>query len=303
MSKMLKLVFSKASRLTLQNTKYLLLLWFTNFALAFALTIPIYSLLRSDLAHSLLNSHFTGEFDYLWFLQFYSLNLRTIEALPGLLISVTVIYNLIQLFYSGGFISVLLNPGKNHWVDFFYGGVKYFYRFLKIFLLALVLYAGALGLNVALHSGVFYLSNRYGSPLLLLGINILRNVLFLFFICSVNLIIDYAKIATCATDETKIRVSFRNALRFIGQNFRISLIVYLLCGTLVVAAALTYNAIDSFLPKSTITLILLTFFFQQLLVIFRLIIKILFFSTEVVLYSELSADIISAEAEELVSGA
>lgn len=303
MSRLLKLVFSRASRLTLENTKYLLLLWFTNFALAFALTYPIFSLLRIDLTRSLLNSHFTGEFDFMWFIQFYSLNQRSIEGLPGLLLTVTVIYNLIQLFYSGGFISVLLNPGKNHWVDFFYGGVKYFYRFFKIFLLAISLYIIALGLNVLLHSGVLYLSSRYGSPILILTFNITRNALFLFFICSVNLIVDYTKIATCATDETKVRVSFRTALRFINQNFRFALIIYLICGSMVLLAASTYNALDSFIPRSNTALIIVTFFFQQLLVIFRLLIKILFFSTEVVLYSESNADIISTDAEELVSGA
>jgi hypothetical protein len=283
--------------------KFLILLWTTNFVFAFALTYPVYSLLNADLIHSTLNSHFTGEFDFLWFIQFMFINKKTILGIPGLLLSLTGIYNLIQLFYSGGFISVLMNPGKNHWVDFFFGGVKYFFRYFKLFLWTILLYALAVWANVLTYSGVQLILNSYESPFIVLGINIVRNSLFLFFICSVNLLVDYTKVVVCSTDQSKIRFSFLKAVRFIRDNFKNALIVYLLCALFVAIAAVGYNILDSFIPKTSLALIIVTFFIQQLLVIFRFLIKILFFSTEVVLYSELSADVVSADAEEIGAGA
>jgi hypothetical protein len=303
MRKLLQLVLVNGARLSFKNVKFLFLLWSTNFGFAFAITYPVYSLLSADLTHSLMNSHFTGEFDFLWFTQFMTQNEKTIAGIPGLLLSLTGIYNLIQLFYSGGFISVLLNPGKNHWVDFFFGGVKYFSRFFKLFLWTILLYVLAVLVNTATYTGMQIVLNSSDSPYWVLGMNLLRNSFFLFFICSVNLLVDYTKIMYVSHDEAKLRNAFSRAIRFIRENFRVALIVYLFCALLVGVAAVGYNILDSYIPKTSLALIIVTFFIQQVLVIFRFLIKILFFSTEVVLYSEVSADVISADAEEVVAGA
>jgi hypothetical protein len=65
------------------------------------------------------------------------------------------------------------------------------------------------------------------------------------------------------------------------------------------AGAIIYNFADSFLPKTTYAYFGLAFILQQLLIIFRLFVKMLFVSTEITIYKDLNAGIILTYAEEV----
>ena len=60
-----------------------------------------------------------------------------------------------------------------------------------------------------------------------------------------------------------------------------------------------YNIVDSYIPKYPYYYMVLTFIIQQLLIIFRLLIRMLFYSTEVYLYIELSAELVTSNVEEI----
>ncbi len=295
----IKNVFTKATRLTYKNIHFLLLFWVTNFALAFALSMPLYSLLRNDLRNSILNSHLGGDFDFLWFSQFLKLNDKTVSSYPGLILIVVLIYNIIQVFFSGGLISVLSNSSKNHSVDFFYGGVKYFFRYLKIFLVAIALYFLAIMINLALEKMIFLIVDVYSYAALTILFDIIKNAFLLFLISTINIVSDYTKIAVCQSDLGKVYPAFKKALLFLRTNFKNSLVIFLICAVFVALGALTYNLIDNVIPKTTAALIIVTFFIQQLLVIFRFLIKILFYATEVVFYSESDAQVIDLQSVEI----
>jgi hypothetical protein len=83
------------------------------------------------------------------------------------------------------------------------------------------------------------------------------------------------------------------AIIFIKKNFSVVIVLFLLLASCVLAAAILYNVVDGTIPKSSLLLIALTFSIQQLLIVFRLIMRMVFFTSELIIFRDLNAEIIS----------
>lgn len=120
------------------NRKFIFLLWGANALSAFVLSIPVYAVLFDSLNRSVLSDKLALNFDYIWFIQFLNIYKSNLAQIPYMLYGMMAIYLLVQTFFLGGLISVFNIPAKNHTVDFFYGGVKYFVRFTKLMLFSVL---------------------------------------------------------------------------------------------------------------------------------------------------------------------
>jgi len=292
-------VLTFGSRLAFRNFKFIPLFWLTNFALALVLTLPVFSLLQDSLAYSNLSDALYREFDNIWLIQFMVLNEKYMTVVPYTIFSIAGVYIIIQLFYTGGVLSVFINPPKNHHVDFFFGGVKYFYRFLKIAVIAFMMYILGLVLNeffnLLIKSSFAYSSMAW----LEFTLTLIRYLLFLLLIGIVSIISDYAKVVAVINDNNHAFRSIGIALLFIRKNFLRTLSVFLILFGLLAIGAVIYNLVDGLIPRSPVYLILLTFIIQQFLIIYRVIIRMYVYSSEVVLYQDLAAELTDYEVEEI----
>ena len=299
---LIKNVFVTSARLVFKNLKFVTLYFAVNICFSLALTLPVFSLIKESLQHSALNTHYTGEFDYLWFIQFITLNKQSLNGIPGLIYIITIIYNLIQLFFSGGLLGVLNSPQKNHIVDFFFGSVRYFFRFLVLFCIALVLYFVLISLNTVLNFSIISVFENSQSVRLEFVAQLIRYLFFIFCIGIINIIFDYSKIIVISNERMKLHHVIVKSFLFIKHNMSLVFSVYFITGSCVIVAAIFYNIFDSYIPKTSLGLLIVTFFIQQLLIIFRLIIKMLFSATELAVYNDLNAEIIDAHVEEVSTG-
>jgi hypothetical protein len=126
-----------------------------------------------------------------------------------------------------------------------------------------------------------------------------RYILLIFLIGIVSLISDYTKTALALKDSEKVLKEILNVIKFLKHNFYRVFIIFSLVACLGAVGAVIYNFVDSFLPKTTYLYFGLAFILQQLLIIFRLLVRMLFVSTEVLIYKDLNAQIISTYAEEV----
>ncbi|MDP1993606.1 MAG: hypothetical protein Q8K40_00005, partial [Ignavibacteria bacterium] len=62
----IKEILINGSRLVFAHRKFVLLFWITNIVFAFALSLPLFSVLQQGLSHSLINNNLSMGFDYLW---------------------------------------------------------------------------------------------------------------------------------------------------------------------------------------------------------------------------------------------
>jgi len=296
----IKEILVKGVRMIFAHRKFVLLFWLTNLVFAFALSLPLFSILQQGLSHSLINNSLGIGFDYFWYVQFRYIYQNALNALPFLLYAFAGVYILTQLLFVGGLLSVYTNSKKNHIVDFFYGSVKYFMRFLRLALIIGVLYFVAVSINVLFDYSIQKIFQDQEDAFIEFAIQIFRYLFFLLLICVINIISDYTKVAIVAVDSTKLLKSLLKAIQFIKKNFVKVMIVYLIMLIFVALGATVYNLVDSFVPKKPAYLLLLTFLIQQLLIIFRVLIRMYFYSTELIIYTDGEAETVSPAFEEII---
>ncbi|MEN8191863.1 MAG: hypothetical protein ABFS12_03545 [Bacteroidota bacterium] len=276
-----------------KNTKFILLLWGTNIALSLVLTIPIYSMLLDNLQHSILSNKLALNFNYFWYMQFRYLYEDLFDKLPFLFYSIVGVNVLIQTFYAGGLISIFNNPNKNHISDFFYGGVKYWYRFMKVTLVTLALFLIIFNINDLFALWIGNISENINSVWLDLGIRSIRYVILSILIIAVSIVSDYVDVYLALNDQTKVRKGFRATLKFLRGRITLIFITFMVVAVIGGLGVLIYNLIVIYVPRSPFYFLILTFFLQQMLIIFRLSITMLFHATEVYLYKDQAAEIIT----------
>lgn len=300
--KFYKTIFIQTARSIYYQLKFIPLFWLTNIAFAVILTLPISTLICLHLGNSLINHRLAIEFDYQWFLQFRFEHRNAIAAIHPFVFSVAFVYMLIQLFYTGGLLTVILNRAKNHYVDFFYGGVKYFMRYLKVFFIMLLFYLIAFMIDVLAEYGLNLFIDKSPNEFTYATLTTIRYLFFLFLIVLINIMADYSKVIIAASDRTDLLRIIGDAFLFIKKNIDKVFIVYLTISSFVAVAAITYNMVDGFLPKRPMLLLIPVFIIQQILIIFRVLIKMFFFTSEVFLYQDLSSDVYEVVPEELNTG-
>lgn len=296
----IKEVFGSGIRMILKNSKFFWLYWAANFVFAMVLALPVFFLLNQNLNHSAVSDRLLFGFDYTWYIQFREVYRTSISEIPFLIYGVAGIYTLIQVFFLGGILSVFNIPKKNHYVDFFYGGVKYWFRFVKLLFLSLFFYALAFTFND--YTG-YWISHWFSGREELIFEFILRAsryAFLIFMIGAVSLISDYIKVALVVKDSNSVLRETYSTLIFLKENFYFTFIVFFLVAVLGALGALVYNLLDSYIPKTEYFYLTLVFILQQLLIIFRLIVRMLFSATEIIIYKDLNAKEVTTNAEEII---
>lgn len=290
---MIREILRESWRLVLKNWFYIFLLWGTNIVLSLVLTIPIFSMLRDNLSHSLFSSKLAIQVDYFWLIQFQNSYNNMFNKLPILFFSIVGINLLIQKLYQGGLIAVLSNPKKNHISDFFYSGVKFWYRFVKVTLLAILILTIILLIDSKLDSGIEYLTKAFNSVVLDLILRSIRYLILLFLIGVISIISEYAQIFLAIKDSQKIGDAFKNIFKLMRKRFWVVFATYLIVSIIGALGAIVYNIVAIYIPRSPFYFLILTFILQQMLIIFRLSITILLYATEVYIFKDFDAEIIS----------
>ncbi len=298
MKKTMKNVLVQSVRDVYHNMKFIFLFWATNSAFALLLTLPLYRLLNENLNHSVIGSSLTHDFNYVWYLQFVNIFKNNIDELPYLIVAATAIYTLIQTFYLGGLISVFHFPKKNHFTDFFYGSVKYWYRFLKVLLISILIYAALFKLNDYLGDLISYVFNEGENELTKIVFSSLKYLVLIFLIGIVTMISDYTKVSLALSDREKVFQEIKSVLLLLKRNFNLIFNVFLLVAVLGAIGGIIYNLLEALIPSEPVYFLILAFVLQQMLVIFRLYIRMFFYSTEVNIYKEIVADFVSADLED-----
>ncbi len=294
----IKEIFRMAIRQIFYNFKFVFLLWALSAVTALILSVPIFNMMQDSLGRSFLSDRLESGFDYLWLVQFREIFHSGLKGVYSLFLASLFSYLLIQNFFSGGLIAIFNSPKKNHILDFFYGGVKYWFRFLKILLISLLLYAVAFLLNdffAYLIQSAFVNSEKAMAEFLL---KLLKYILLIFLIGMVAIISDYSKVLMVADGEQRALTAIKKSTISIKRNFNQVFSVFLVISITGAIGAIIYNAIGRFIPRTPYYFLVLTFILQQMLVIFRLLIRMLFYSTEVLIYKDISAEVIENNIQE-----
>jgi len=273
--------FEKGFQTTNKRLKMVVYLWLINFIFSVLIVTPVYFLIKKDLPRSLISDQILKGTELLWLGDIIYKYQDLLPALVGWFLVPAIFFMLLYIFLYGGIIGrIAAQDEKINLTSFLSDCSKYFFPFLRVFLISLVAYLVVFGGIHSLISALFNLWKKSAStewPLILSSILEFLVLVLLFSI--VRMFFDYVRVRLVVEKSKKaIRATLIN-LTFIGKRFFRAWFLYLLVGLITAVFGVIYLAVYQPLPKIGVLLIV-GFIWQQMYVVSRMWTKILFYSTE-----------------------
>ena len=273
--------FEKGFQTTNKRLKMVVYLWLINFIFSVLIVTPVYFLIKKDLPRSLISDQILKGTELLWLGDIIYKYQDLLPALAGWFLVPAIFFMLLYIFLYGGIIGrIAAQDEKINLTSFLSDCSKYFFPFLRVFLISLVAYLVVFGGIHSLISALFNLWKKSAStewPLILSSILEFLVLVLLFSI--VRMFFDYVRVRLVVEKSKKaIRATLIN-LTFIGKRFFRAWFLYLLVGLITAVFGVIYLAVYQPLPKIGVLLIV-GFIWQQMYVVSRMWTKILFYSTE-----------------------
>lgn len=229
---------------TLRKPRLVVILYVFNLLFAIAAAAPLLFLIQQELGRSLMGSNVRPA-DIMWIGEAV---LKYGAALPPLLggfLVAIALYFLFHIFLNGGVVGRLLDrEGRATLEPFFADCGRYFWRYVRIFLISLVFYVLTFGVVLNLLSVLIRPTAESAwtewLPLILSNLHFLAALLLLSI---VHMIVDYARIAVVADAEAKVLGALRHALKFLEKRFFRAWAIYLLLVLLTIAGTVVFYVV------------------------------------------------------------
>ncbi|MGH7451986.1 MAG: hypothetical protein ACRENG_11600 [bacterium] len=277
------------------NKRMVAVFYLANLCFGLLLMLPLRSILKSFIDNSQMGAKLGGPLDMDFLIEFFKHPEGAVPAFMGLLLVVPAANWLFTLFLSGGAFAVFAG-GEKYNAAFFWGNsAKYFGRFVRLTLWSLPIFAVLFCLQF-LETGVQrlifgsdpYQNITYWGGWIKIG---LRQIGFLLF----AMILDYARIHAVLTDERKMRTSLLQGLKFVFGNFLYTFSLALLLLIVGGIALVIYNPIADSLSAPNALIVIMLFAWQQIYMVFRTLLRLTTYASQLDLYRQRAAEPSSAE--------
>ena len=270
---------------TFRKPRLLVILYIVNIIFAAAAGFPFFFIIQRELGHSFLGSN-VRPFDFSWLGEAVLKYLEALPALAGGLLVAVLLYLALHVSLNGGIVGRLLDREGPATVATFFGDCgRYFWRFVRLFLISslflLLTFGVVLRLISVLLEPLVESAETEWLPLILSNLHFLAALLLLSI---VHMIIDYARIAVVADEERKVVKALRHGLAFLNRRFFRAWAIYLLIVAITVAGTAVFYAVLGPLGGPGVPLVIAAFVWMQLYVVFRIWIRTLFISAQAEFY-------------------
>jgi hypothetical protein len=270
---------------TFRKRRILFYLWAVNVAFALAVAFPVLALIQKELGHSLLGSG-VRVFDITWLGEMVFKYGSALPAIAAGMALPALLFVLFYIFLNGGIIGRLLDrEGPVTLAAFLADCGRYAGRFFRLFLISLLFYAVLFGgLLSLLSAGLkpWVESARTEWPLLILS-NV-RLLIGLLLLSVVHMVFDYARIVAVADEERRAFRALRLALGFLKKRFFRAWGLYLLVVLAILAGAALDLIVSGWIGDASTLALVLSLFWMQVMVVYRVWTKVLFFSAQAEFY-------------------
>ena len=281
------------------STKRLVaLLYLASAILGLLIALPVRAVLldfagRSLEGAALVNGVSTGFF--------FELLLHNEAGLAGLrtpALFASVAYLLASLFLSAGAFAILASGQGYSATNFWGGAARFFGRFLRLTLWSSLLLAALYLLPLASRGlqRLFFGSDPYeyvsywGAWI---RAGLLLIAFFFYRIC-----FDYARIHAVVTDERRMRVSLWRGIGFALRNPAPAIGLALLVALVGSGALLIYRPLSAAVDGSTVAAIVAAVGLQQVYILWRAVIRLTRYGSQITLFRELAGDLSEASVTE-----
>lgn len=262
---------------TLRKPRILAVLYVINLGFAAVVAFPLLLIAQNELGHSLLGLRVIPV-DMMWLGEVALKHQDALTALLGGIVFGAFAYLVLQIYLNGGVVGRLLDrEGPEGLAAFSCDCGRYFWRYVRLFLLSLVFYVLTLGVFMGLVSALFEPLAKAAVtewlPLILSNVHFLVALLLL---SAVHMVLDYTRIAIVADEERKVLKALRHALTFLRKRFFRAWALYLLIVVLTVAGSVMFYVVFARLGAPGVAQVVSGLLWMQIYVLFRIWIRTLF---------------------------
>ena len=268
--------------------RMVIVFYLINFLFALIMMLPLRSTINSYIGHSLMGAELGGRInmDFVFELLFGEGNFISSAFL--LLLVVSGLYWLCNLFLSGGAFEVLVK-GEKYSPQLFWGGAaRYLGRFIRLFLwsIPVLIVLFCLQFIVTGFEKLIWGDDPYQS--VTYWLHWLKLIIRYFGIILYLLVFDYARIITVIQDERKTRKSLLRGIGFAFKNFGRTFCFALILFVLGAIILIIYNPLADLLAAPNVLIVLFLFLFQQVYMFARMMLRVTSFAGQLTLYKKLA---------------
>lgn len=277
---------SKAARRVNAARRLWLVYYLTTLLFALTAALPLAALLSGNLGHSLWANRMLENFDVGWFSEFaYASGGWPGTSYAPVAVLVGGIFFIVGTFLAGGTITLFAGEPGRYDARAFWGGCgRNFARLMRLVVPTVLVYVAVIVLYVVsrriVDNAMRDSTREIPSVLLTWGCSLGALLLLMF----VNMVADYARVRLVVDDSRRALRTFLGSFTFVFSNFRAAVGVYAGAMALLLAfAALGHFAIGA-MPQNTGLWLLLMLIAQQIFILGRIWIKLLFYAGETGVY-------------------
>jgi hypothetical protein len=221
-------------------------------------------------------------FDFLWLGDIIYKYQDVASLFIGWMVVPAILFLLFQIFLNGAIIGRIVAVEEKVTISSFFGDCgKYFWRFLRVFLISLVGYILVLGI---LGRAIGALWNAWtknaSNEWTLIIASLMRLFILLLLFSIIKMFFDYVKVGLAAEDSKKAVRGTLSNFSFLGQRFFKAWGLFLLVGLIFIVLTAVYLVVARVLPKTGIIPMIIVFLWQQAYIFAKAWTTLLFFSTE-----------------------
>ncbi len=221
-----------------------------------------------------------GDFLYDFFLR-WEIN----PAATSLLFLLCLLYVCTSTFLAGGFIGIYSKEYRSTFTEFLMDGAKYFGKFFRLSLIALLVYYLFFVLVVGwINAGIPRWTQNEASETVPFAYYMIRNVAVLFSLSILFMIFDYARIRMVVDDRISAFSSTAAGIRFAFSHFPSTYGLYLLLILVGVLLIVVYAILEKVVPQESYWPLVLLFVIQQIYMLARFFLKGSFYACQTGLY-------------------
>ena len=207
----------------------------------------------------------------------------------SLLFLLGLLYVCASSFLAGGFIGIYSKEYPFSFTEFLSEGARYFGKFFRLTLVALVIFVLFFMLIVdPINTGIARWTSTEASETVPYAYYMIRNVIVLFLLSVLYMIVDYARIRMVVDDRTSAIAAAAAGTKFALSEFRSAYSLYLLLCLVGVLLIALYAVIEHAIPQNSYWPLLVLFILQQGYLFARLWLKAGFYACQTKLYQAAS---------------
>ena len=259
--------------------------------------LPFYATVSDFIDRSLMGKRLGGAFDINFLFELLRNNPGFGKTTLIMAFSGFMVYSLANLFLSGGAFATFAGSGRYSPHEFWGAAAAYFGRFTRLVMwsVPLVIAFFLVQFLVKELQDLIFGSDAY--EYITYWGNWFRLALRGIFLMIFFLIIDFGRIYTILTGETVMRNAIWQGARFTFKNFRRAFTLGFTVFLIGVIGLMIYNPVANFFNAPNGLIVALLFIWQQLFIMFRMMLRLSLYSGEIYLYKGLNGEVLPLIAE------